>query len=38
MNTLKEYQEKYKNYTRENTFKGWLKHIWLVIISLYITK
>ena len=36
MNTLEHYQKKYENYTRENTFKGWIKHIYLVIISIFI--
>lgn len=31
---LKYYQEKYKNYERENTPSGWVKHIYLVLISL----
>lgn len=30
------YQEKYKDYQRENTFKGWIKHIYLVFLSLMI--
>ena len=29
------YQEKYKNYKRENTFLGWVKHIKLVLISMF---
>lgn len=31
-------QEKYKNYQRENTFRGWLKHIYLVFLSLLTEK
>lgn len=38
MGTLQHYREKYKNYQRENTFKGWLLHIKLVLISLLINK
>lgn len=30
------YQEKYKDYERENTLKGWIKHIYLVFLSLLI--
>lgn len=32
------YQEKYKDYERENTLKGWIKHIYLVLLSLFIEK
>jgi hypothetical protein len=38
MGTLQHYREKYKDYQRENTFKGWLLHIKLVLISLLINK
>jgi len=31
-------EEKYKNYERVNTFRGWIKHIYLVLLSLFITK
>lgn len=30
------YQEIYKDYQRENTFLGWLKHFKLVLISLLV--
>jgi hypothetical protein len=30
------YKEKYKDYERENTFKGWIKHIYLVFLSLIV--
>lgn len=36
MKTRQYYQEKYKNYQRENTFFGWLKHFKLVLISLVV--
>ena len=30
------YQEKYKDYQRENTLMGWLKHFKLVLISMLV--
>jgi hypothetical protein len=30
------YQEKYKNYQRENSLLGWIKHIKLVLISMFV--
>jgi hypothetical protein len=30
------YQEKYKDYQRENTVSGWLKHFKLVLISMLV--
>jgi hypothetical protein len=30
------YQEKYKNYKRENSFLGWVKHMKLVLISMFV--
>lgn len=27
-------EEKYKNYERKNTLRGWIFHIYLVILSL----
>jgi hypothetical protein len=38
MNWNEHYEEKYKNYERENTLKGWIKHIYLVLLSLFIEK
>ena len=32
----KYYQEKYENYQRENSFFGWVKHIKLVLISMFV--
>lgn len=32
------YREKYKDYKRKNTFKGWIHHIYLVFLSLLIHK
>lgn len=32
------YREKYKDYKRENTVKGWIFHIYLVILSLFVEK
>lgn len=34
--TRTHYAEKYKDYVRVNTFKGWAKHIYLVLISLIV--
>jgi len=38
MNTMtrSHYAEKYKDYVRVNTLKGWLKHINLVLFSLIV--
>jgi len=30
------YKEKYKNYERKNTLKGWIFHIYLVLLSLFV--
>lgn len=30
------YKKKYKDYERKNTFMGWMKHIYLVLLSLMI--
>ena len=38
MDTRTKLEEKYKNYQRVNTFKGWIKHFYLVLLSLFITK
>ena len=32
------YKEKYKNYERKNTLKGWIFHIYLVFLSLFMKK
>ena len=32
------YKEKYKNYERKNTLKGWVFHIYLVFLSLLVKK
>lgn len=32
------YREKYKNYERKNTLRGWIFHIYLVILSLFVKK
>ena len=29
-------EEKYKDYERENTLRGWIKHIYLVVLSLFV--
>ena len=29
-------QKKYENYERKNTFSGWIKHIYLVFLSLMV--
>lgn len=36
MDQYEKYQKKYENYQRENTVKGWIKHIYLVFLSLLI--
>ena len=30
------YNKKYENYERKNTFMGWIKHLYLVLLSLTI--
>ena len=30
------YNKKYENYERQNTVKGWIKHIYLVFLSLLV--
>ena len=30
------YNKKYENYERQNTVKGWIKHIYLVLLSLIV--
>jgi len=30
------YKNKYENYERKNTFKGWMLHIYLVCLSLLV--
>lgn len=32
------YAEKYKDYERQNTFKGWMFHIYLVFLSMILQK
>lgn len=32
------YKEEYKNYERKNTLKGWIFHIYLVFLSLFMKK
>jgi hypothetical protein len=36
MSSYEYYKEKYKNYERENSFKGWIRHIYLVCLSMMI--
>lgn len=31
-------QEKYKDYKRKNTLKGWIKHLYLVFLSFIVKK
>jgi hypothetical protein len=31
---VKDLKEKYKNYERKNTLRGWLFHLWLVFLSI----
>ena len=38
MSSRKNLEEKYKDYQRENTFLGWIKHIYLVFLSLLTEK
>lgn len=30
------YNKKYENYERQNTVRGWIKHIYLVLLSLIV--
>ena len=38
MDTRSKLEEKHKNYQRVNTFMGWVEHIYLVLLSLFLTK
>jgi hypothetical protein len=30
------FKKNYENYQRENSFKGWIRHIYLVCLSMFI--